>query len=418
MNADIQSRPVILLLGNYRPSLTLARTLRKQGYRIVVGSHGCERECQHSNAVSQMWDHSPLGLTADRFAGELRRFCAETPQLAAIFPVAEEYVRLFAENEHVFKGLPPIASVPPHLVRKCLDKPFMMRLATGNGVPTAAFATSSNGSELKLAIERAGFPMIIRPADSTKQLNGRKALTVESAEALSRISKEFKLESRDLLLQRKFEGKRHNVYFAAIGGKMLRCLHAVIDRTDNPDGSGLAVEGRTLPAEGPLVEQTSRLLAALDYTGIGCAQFLVNEKTGASSFLEINSRIAGNHALPEFSGLGLGTFMLDLALGNPVDRKPVFAPAGIRYAWMTGDLVGAKSAYLRGQTSAATALLSCARAITSALKADVHMVYDKADPKPALHTLWQTLPRVARWRRPSLARGRSTIYGENTGVGK
>ncbi|WP_075997321.1 hypothetical protein [Salaquimonas pukyongi] len=418
MNKPAENRPVVLLLGNYRPALTLARTLKKSGYKVVVGSHGCERACQHSSAVSQIWEHSPLTLNVERFASELRSFCNATPKLTAIFPVAEEYVRLFAEHKSAFKGLPPVATMARELVRKCLDKPFMMQLAEENGVPTAPFATSANADELGQAVQHTGFPVIIRPADSTRRLSGKKAVTVETPEALSKATAEFKLDTRDLLLQKKFAGKRHNIYFAADKGKVLRCLHAVIDRTDNPDGTGLAVEGHTLPAEGPLVNQTARLLAALGYTGIGCAQFLVDEQTGATSFLEINPRIAGNHALPEYAGLCLGAFMLDLALGNRLDHKPVLGRAGIRYCWLTGDLAGAKGAYLRGQIGASSALAWCLRAVVCALRSHVHMVYEKNDPKPALNTLWDMVPRIARWRRPALQNQQSTIYGDNTGAGK
>ncbi len=50
-----------LLLGNYRPALTLARTLSANGYKIMVGTHGCDYCCEHSRFVSQMWDHSENG---------------------------------------------------------------------------------------------------------------------------------------------------------------------------------------------------------------------------------------------------------------------------------------------------------------------------------------------------------------------
>ena len=415
MTSTPVTEPVALLLGNYRPSLTLARSLRRQGYRVVVGSHGCERGCQYSKAVSDIWDHAPLEATPDRFVQDLRRFHKDHPGLEIIFPVAEEYVRLIADHEAAFAGLPPIATVEAATVRKCLDKPYMMRLAHESGVPTAPFSTSSNAKEFYEAVKKTGFPLIVRPYDSTKRLDGAKAVFVDSAAEAERALTEYGLGHQVLLLQRKFDGVRHNIYFAAENGEIKRRLHAVIDRTDSPDGTGLAVEGRTLTTDHPLVEQTAALVRALGYTGIGCAQFLLDEASGQSSFLEINPRIAGNHALPEFAGLELGAFMRDLALGRVPAAACDEGRAGIRYCWTSGDLMGAKVCYLKGRISLLQAFGWIARAITVGARSDVHMVFSLSDPAPALHALREVVPRLARWKHPVVPPRQNTITNHTSG---
>ncbi len=394
-----QKQKTILLLGNYRPTLTLARTLKDRGYRIVVGSDGNETTCDHSNSVSKIWHHSPLSMGADQFKSELMRFQELESDLFALYPVAEEYVRLFAEHENKFSSF-QIITVAPDIVNKCLDKNFMMDLALEQNVPTAPFASTSNTYELDQAIKSIGFPLIVRPRDSTKRLDSKKAIFLEDRDALTKFEKEIQLGQSDLLVQKKFTGTRHNIYFAARNGRLIRSLHALIERTDFIDGTGLAVEGITLDAKGDLLEQTKRLLKALNYSGIGCAQFLVDEKTNETSFLEINPRIAGNHALPEFSGLDLGNFLLDQALNIPVDLSPVYGRAGIKYCWTGGDFMGIKLALLRKEISMATGLKMIARSIYIAFRSDVHMVFSKKDIKPAFLALAQTIPRLDRWKRP------------------
>jgi len=64
----------ILLLGNYRPSLTLARTLSAEGYEIHVGSRGCDKGCEYSRYVSQMWPHSDCKQHPKRFLAELQAY--------------------------------------------------------------------------------------------------------------------------------------------------------------------------------------------------------------------------------------------------------------------------------------------------------------------------------------------------------
>jgi len=394
-----QKQKTILLLGNYRPTLTLARTLKSRGYRIVVGGDGGETICDHSNSVSKIWHHSPLSMGANQFKSELLRFQELEPDLLALFPVAEEYVRLFGEHQGKFDDF-LIISVASDIVNKCLDKNFMMGLALELNVPTAPFASTSNTYELDQVIKTIGYPLIVRPKDSTKRLDSKKAIFLEDKNALTKFEKEIQLGQSDLLVQKKFTGERHNIYFAAQDGKLIRSLHALIERTDFIDGTGLAVEGITLAAKGDLHEQTKALLKALNYSGIGCAQFLVDEKTNKTSFLEINPRIAGNHALPEFCGLDLGNFLFDQTLNIPINLEPVFGRSRIKYCWTGGDLMGIKLALLRKEISMTAGLKMIARTIYIALISDVHMVFSANDIKPALIALAQTMPRLDRWKEP------------------
>ncbi len=407
-------KPRVLLLGNYRPSLTLARDFVRRGYDISVGSHGCERLCQYSQAVSSIWEHSPLNSGVKVFAKELKQYSISHPELVAVVPVAEEYVRLFAENEPIFDGLPPVVSMDRDLVIRCLDKEYMLSLAMSVGVFTAPYSYVKGLSGASKAIsDGVEFPIIVRPKDSTKRIGGDKAVCVETDSELRECILAHDLRQHDLLLQTKFEGKRHNVYFAAIGGNITRCLHAIIDRTDKLDGSGLAVEGRTLNTEHIVVHQTQRLLDALSYTGIGCAQFLVDEVSGKTSFLEINPRIAGNHALPEHAGLELGWFNFERIVHEELDTEVKISPAGLRYSWLTGDLMGAKVSLIRREIGVLSFIGWVRRALTTAIKADLHMVFSFRDPYPAIRGIFALTPRVARWRIRATHPGENTIYSKN-----
>ena len=430
----------ILLLGDYRPTLTLARNMKSRGYRVIVGSESNksddqEATCKHSNAVAEIWQHAPLSSGPDMFLAELLEFKGLHKNLQYILPVSEVYVRMFAEHEKTFTPL-KIISMPVNVVKKCLDKDFMMHLANNNNVPTAPFASTTNSEELNSAIQKIGFPLILRPKDSTRRLNGKKALVLDDLGTLNKKAKQFEQDSQskdnpqeqlgelDLLVQKKFAGKRHNIYFAAHEGKLVRCAHAIIKRTNFIDGTGLAVEGITLPPEGDLVEQTKQLLNALNYSGIGCAQFLVDENDGKSSFLEINPRIAGNHALPEYCGLDLGGFLLDSALldsalvnsvlGKPLDLKPVFGKAGMEYCWTSGDLMGIKLSYLRKEINIWVAFRLVARAMRNAVKAKVHMVFHWQDMKPAIMDLFRILPRFSRWKNKVPAKPQSEKRSSTT----
>lgn len=405
----------ILLLGNYRPGLALARRLAEDGYRVIVGSEGCEGGCEHSRFVAEIWEQSVGPGQGEAFVQALVGFCATRPEIAAVFPVSEDYVRLLARAEHqaALDDLPPLIMVQPALVNACLDKLGMMTLAEKTGVPTAAFAQVDDPAAYAAALDRLGVPLVIRPAHSSNRIDGRKAVIVDDRAEADALTIDWTTQKQGLILQRKAEGVRHNFYFAAYRGQLVRCLHAVITRTDRVDDTGLAVEGVTIAPDPAIRAQTEALVAALDYTGIGCAQFLVDATNGTTSFLEINPRIAGNHAVPDYAGLDLGGFLLDLGLGRTPDLTPVTGMAGIRYVWTSGDMLAAKESWLRGEVSGATALVWLGRAVIAGIWANVHIVFSWSDPNPGFRALWSVLPRLNRWHRPNDRTGKD--WAEDAG---
>jgi len=391
----------ILLLGNYRPTLPLAKMFADQGYEVICGSQGCEIDFKQSRYVSQIWEHPDAKKSPKLFFKELQRFCKHRPELTAIFPVLEEYVRLFADHKEWMENLPSIIMTPPELVLKCVDKLYTMQLAETCSIPIAPFAKVHDEVELNQATEKIGLPIVVRPSNATVALNGKKAVAVRSSEEIKNLNVDWDLHAQGLILQRRFNGIRHNIYFAAFEGKICRYLHAVITRTHCIDGSGLAVEGITVEPDENLRKQTEKLVGALNYSGVGCAQYLVNDVTGETSFLEINPRIAGNHAVPEHAGLQLGKFLTDLALTGQPDLTPRTGRIGIRYAWISTDLIAAKTAWRKGEIGTKATLKWMLRILIVTVGSPLHMVFSWADPKPGLFALAHALPGVCRLLDPT-----------------
>jgi predicted ATP-grasp superfamily ATP-dependent carboligase len=393
IRSNDKPRETVLLLGNYRPTLTLARVLSGKGYRIISGLEGHEGGAEYSRFVNQIWDHPHLRADPDKFAGALREF-VEANDVSIIFPVSEEFVRFFSDAQYSCPKHSTVAMVDPKLVRKCLNKIYMLDLATKNQVPTASYAIAKSLVQLYEVGNRIGYPLVVRPEDSTQRLDGKKALFVADEHDLKRQLPDWSATDCGLVLQKKSTGRRHNIYFAARHGRLHRYVHAVILRTDNPDGSGLAVDGLTIAQDPELRDYTERLVEALDYTGVGCAQYLVDKQSGQVNFLEINARIAGNHAVPERAGLDLSAFLIDLAAGREIDANVIDGETSIRYVWTSGDIDAAKIAWMRSEIGHVDAIIWVLRAVWSAIRADLHMTFTWSDPKPGLMALKRLLPSI------------------------
>jgi biotin carboxylase len=395
------SRGSVLLLGNYRPTICLVRELKALGYRTVVGRGGGEGGAERSRFTDEVWDHPPLGADPAAFVHALAALLGRRPEIRVVFPVAEAFVRAVSAARDRLPADRVYAIPDGTGIDVTLDKVAAYALAASVGVPVAPYAIVGSTAALRERSAAIGYPVVIRPLDSTRRLGDEKALIVRSEAELPR----WPPGQAALLVQRYATGRRHNLYFAAQAGRLVRLVEAVIDRTDRADDTGLAVEGRTVASAPDLTLFTERLTAALRYTGVGCAQFQVDRRTGAVSFLEVNPRIGGNHAIAAAAGLELGSLSIVLASPDAPAVPFVGGRAGLRYAWTYGDLRGFARALASGLPPG-SAVRWAVRLVRALVRADVHVTWRRDDPLPTLALYARTLralPAALR-RRPALRR--------------
>lgn len=409
------SPATVLLLGNYRPTIVLARSLGSLGHRVIVGLGGGEGGAEHSRFSSEVWDHPPLEQPRP-FLTSLRTFLEGRPDIGVLLPVAEAFVRVLATHRSDLPSDRLFAMPDPRVVATALDKMASYALAEAAGLPVAPRARVKSLPELHSQSGRIGFPLVIRPTDSTRPLGPYKALVARSSEELAELLPAWPAGHGDLLVQAKVSGRRHNLYFAAQAGRPVRMLEAIIDRTDRPDGTGLAVEGRTVALEPDLAAYTEALTRALGYTGVGCAQFLVDRERGSVYFLEINPRIAGNHAVAEAAGLGLGALSITLPDPSAPEVPFVAGRAGLVYAWTYGDLRALKTAWATGGLTPREAARRLRRIAATALAADVHMTWRWDDPLPTLILLARQIPGLSRLTGARAVASTARVDAPNAGV--
>ncbi|MCV6576665.1 MAG: hypothetical protein OIF58_13100 [Cohaesibacter sp.] len=391
-----------LILGNYRPSYILAKELKARGYRVICGMDGYERGAEASRHVDCLWQHPALGDGMADFQEALSGFLSNHRDIELVCPVTEPVIKAFAKGALSLPSSVTLVSMSNALVQTCLDKQKMLDLATKLDIPLAPFAATHNEQDLFAKAEEIGFPLVVRPLNAQIRLDGQKAQTIESLDQLKQSWKvwtDWDAGASDLLIQAKAAGKRDNIYFAANHGQIVRYLHAKITRTDQPDGAGLAVEGKTVSPCPKLKDFTEKLVSDLNYHGIGCAQYLVDEQSGDICFLELNSRIAGNHALPDHCGLDLSASLLDLLTTETSNKDFKQGQTGLSYGWLSGELTGLKQNYLKGLVSKRDMPAALYRAFHCFWRCDLDIAFPKQDPMPGMFTLLDSLPLIGRLTR-------------------
>jgi len=392
-------RGTVLTLGNYRPTIAVARALDRHSYRVIVGSGGGEGGAEFSRHVREAWHHPDLERNEEAFSAALSNFLQRRPDIGFVFPITEEFVVWLARNREAVPKERVVVSALPRIVETCLDKPKMLELARVNGLGCPPFEIVRSYSELTIAAQRVEWPVVVRPLTPGRRIGSRKAVIAATAAELERMLPEWPAGQAGLLVQRKANGVRRNVYFAAHEGEIFSALETKILRTDRIDGTGLAVDGVTVPATAVLLDHCGRLARALEFTGIGLAQFILDAETGQSCFIEINPRIAGSHAITEAAGQDLSHVAIALSAGgsHPLGTRSFKAPPGLRYAWSYGDLRGLKSAVREKEIGFAGALRWLLRATETWLRADTHMTWRWSDPLPTLALFLRLLPGLRRF---------------------
>jgi hypothetical protein len=165
-------------------------------------------------------------------------------------------------------------------------------------------------------------------------------------------------------------------------------------RTDCPDGTGLCIEGESVPPSPALLRWTEALVARLGYTGAGCAQFMVDERDGTAGFLEINTRLGGDSAAACACGLDLPRLFVETVLGVAEAQPP--AKTGRRYPWLSGDLNGLASSMRSYGLGTAAVAGWLGRTALAQLRSRDNITWSWRDPLPALAVFAPIIPAAGR----------------------
>ena len=374
----------VMLLGNQRASLTLARALARSGRRIVAGMDAADPYLFLSRHVARVFAHPPLDAEPQAALARVIE-AAKREGVDVILPVSEVATRLVAGHAERLGAIAEIAAPSPELVRRCADKAGLFDMCEAAGVPLARRAVVSSIAALHDAGAEIGGPLVVKPTDSTAYVLGRKAVIVDAAAALRETFSAWPSGHKTLCVQRFVDGPRVNVYFAAAEGALIGAVAVQITRTDTLDGTGYAVAGRSIAPSTGLREASERLVRALNYHGVGCAQFMQSADGAPLSFLEVNPRLGANFKIAEACGLPLSRLALALPLGLPIDAPadPWGFPTGASYAWTKGAVSGALRARRSGEVGWPQFAQLLARSAREAMS-PCHLTFELTDPLPTL----------------------------------
>lgn len=405
----------VLLLGDYRQTVTVARSLGRAGFEVILGTEHARSSTALSRFVSDVWVYD--NATPRRFYNHLEAFLRnERPDF--VFTVGETQLRRLIEAAPRFEPLSTWVNPEFATVARCFDKRDLYELAPALGVPTVPWSRFTSAAEWRRRALDMSYPVVVKRKDSAGQVLERKALIFQNAAQLESFLAALPRDQDpgSLLLQKFAPGARHNCHVAAADGRLLAYFQQKVLRTDELDDTGIGVAGVSVAPSAALRGHCAALVQALRYTGIGCIQFLVDEASGSVAFLEFNARMDSTAALPYRMGLDYPLLAVQLAAYRaaraggqanadrllPGPLPPEYA-AGKTYHWLQGDL-GACLRQLRARRIGMAKLAARAHDMLWLSLTSYHLTFDWSDPLPALHMFWRKYGQALLRRRLPLSR--------------
>lgn len=385
----------VLVLGDYQQSIAVVRSLGRAGYRVVVGRTGRRSFIELSRHTREV--HVLPGPDDRAFLPALTQLLDRQPGIGHLFPVGEAEICAVLRAHGELQQRVALAVPPPDVVRACLDKPTSMALAARLGVPLPRTHTVTDFPTLFRQAAALGARFVVKPPDSTRLLQGRKALICDSTADLNRHRHTLTRADFPLVLQRWQPGDRHNCQFAARSGRIKAFFQQRVIRTDRRDGTGFGVEGVSQAPSRELRHYCDSMVAALGYDGVGCAQFLVDPDSGESAFLELNPRLDATCELPLRCGYDFPRLAVERA--TPVLMR---YPQARRFHWMLGDLRALGGQLRAGEIARRACIAGLGRALAAHWRAHCRLTGAWTDPLPALYLYGHAAFSVAsshKWER-------------------
>ncbi|MGH7026561.1 hypothetical protein [Brevundimonas sp.] len=386
-----------LLVGDARMAFPVAKALSQAGHKVFAGVSTSSNYLEWSRHVTASFRHSPLEPGTDEalpvILGWLDRNGVDVIQ-----PVSEAGSRFITRHRAAFEARGRLIMPEADTVETCMNKTRMFEICEALGVALAPYRRVRDMESLFAAATAIGYPLIVKPAVVDAELFGRKALIIENEAQLAAAVPHWPEIHPELIVQTYVTGPRHSVIFSADRGRLLGAVEIKAARTHEYDGTGYTTYGVTVEPTPLVREGVERLVAHLDYSSTGCAQFIVCPTTGAVTFMELNPRVSLGR-ISECAGLPHSVWGLKLATDQPIaapaDPWAVYR-RGVRYVWTKGDLTLLGKQFKRGQVAPGEALRRLTQIGVDAVQC-THAIFDPLDPLPALGTYGNIL--IKHWRR-------------------
>ena len=331
--------PAVLVTdGQLRPSLAVARSLGRAGYRVYVCSTRRRSLAGASRAtVAEAQVPDPMtrpDAFADAVAGLIRQWGIDV-----LMPISEESLLALLPAADRMGVRLPFPSL--EIFRRAADKEYVTAVAATLGIAVPEQVVVQGRRDIPAPNDGSlRFPLVVKPARSVAGDGSNRAkLGVAYADdraELDQLVAALPDSAFPLLLQQRIDGPGIGV-FLLIWNATLVAQFAHRRIREKPPSGGVSVLSESIDADPEAVRQSSALLTALDWRGPAMVEYKQDRRTGTLYLMEINGRFWGSLQLAVDAGVDFPALLVAAAL----DRQPepvAKYDVGTRTRWWWGEV--------------------------------------------------------------------------------
>jgi predicted ATP-grasp superfamily ATP-dependent carboligase/thymidylate kinase len=297
-------------------AVSVIRSLGGRGMHVIAADSAGRSPGFSSTYASERLRYPPPAESPEAMVDVLLSAARER-RVDLIIPVTDETVAPLAAARERFDGVCRLALPSAEALAASRDKMATVELAGELGIPVPRTELVVGLDDALRAAPTLGWPVVLKPRFSRVVRDGRaiERYSVAYAENEDGLAEQMRaFEGRcDVLLQEYCGGEAHGVELLAHEGRTLAAFqHRRLREVPITGGASSFREGVAL--DPVLFDQATRLLAALDWTGLAMVEFKVGETTGPK-LMELNGRIWGSLPLAVKSGMDFPAGLVDVCLG-------------------------------------------------------------------------------------------------------
>jgi len=320
-------KKILLLDGQTIQSLAIAKSLKKNNYNVVLfcdtkTSYGYRTRYADVKIICPSIVTNPL---------EFKLFLIDYLKrntIDALIPMNDFSASFLSINKSEILKFTKFIIPDIDIFNNGYDKNKLMNICELNNYPHPRSA-DLDLIDLNLAIEKVGFPSLIKPNITT----GGRGITLVN-------SKQDFFDKYDLV--KKEYGSCHLQQFIAEGGKQFKvqlfldysgCLVAstVIDKIRfYPEKGGSSCCNKTI-IDDSLVKLCYSVLKTINWVGFADFDLIQDPKTGESKIMEINPRVPACIKSSIVSGIDFATIIANKSLGLKLENYSYTPNKYLRY---------------------------------------------------------------------------------------
>jgi predicted ATP-grasp superfamily ATP-dependent carboligase/thymidylate kinase len=390
-------------------AVSVIRSLGRRGMHVIAADSNARCPGFSSRYAAERLRYPPPGESPEEMVEALLS-AARARRIDLIVPTTDETVLPLAAARERFAGISRLALPDAGALTTSHDKMATVELAATLGIPVPRTELVSTVSEAVSAARELRWPVVIKPRFSRILRQGRgieRYAVSYAADEGTLVDEMERLEERcDVLLQEYCAGEAHGVEVLAHEGRLLAAFQHRRLR-EVPITGGASSFRESVALDPLLFSYSSRLLGALEWTGLAMVEFKVG--VNGARLMELNGRIWGSLPLAVKSGIDFPAGLADVCLGNVPgpDHPPDTSYAvGVRSRNLDLEVVWIGSTLRRARRYPGVPTPRRRQAVAAALRLfdprDGFDILAREDPRPGL----VELASIAGKLRGKLARGR------------